>query len=154
MSNANQRSCAIFDIDGTLAEFDANRLGHLVHGKTKHWDEFHAEMAGTTVIEPVARVLRQLKKAGESIVLCSGRPVGWQEHTSAWLVQNNLPFDDIYLRPQDADEASDPDVKRHLLSQMRRDGYHPWIVFDDRSSVVDFWRSQGLVCLQCAEGDF
>jgi hypothetical protein len=38
-------TCVIFDIDGTLARFDADRLGHLVHGVDKHWDAFHAAMA-------------------------------------------------------------------------------------------------------------
>lgn len=146
--------CAVFDIDGTLAVFDAERLGHLVHGTEKHWDAFHEEMARTDVIEPVARILRSLKQGGEQIVLCSGRPAGWVAHTVAWLEANGLPFDGIYLRPDGCDDVSDPEVKRGLLAQMRADGFAPWVVFDDRSSVVEFWRSQGLVCLQCAPGDF
>ena len=32
--------CVVFDVDGTLAEFDADRLGHLVHGVEKHWDYY------------------------------------------------------------------------------------------------------------------
>ncbi|MQQ09303.1 polynucleotide kinase [Epibacterium sp. SM1979] len=147
-------SCAIFDIDGTLAEFDADKLGHLVHGVDKHWDAFHDAMAETAVIEPVARVMRHLHAAGEKIVLCSGRPRGWQAQTEAWLIKNNLPFDAVYLRHDGTDAMSDPDVKHALLEEMRGDGYAPWIVFDDRSSVVAFWRAQGLICLQCAAGDF
>jgi len=27
-------------------------------------------------------------------------------------------------------------------------------VIDDRQVVVDFWRAEGLTCLQCAPGDF
>lgn len=30
-------NCVIFDVDGTLATFDADRLGHLVQGAEKHW---------------------------------------------------------------------------------------------------------------------
>lgn len=148
------RGCAIFDIDGTLAEFDAERLGPLVHGVEKHWDAFHDAMSTTAEIAPVARVLRQLKAGGEQIVLCSGRPAAWQHRTVEWLNANDIPFDGIYLRPSGSDEQSDPDVKRALLAQMRRDGFDPWIVFDDRASVVDFWRSEGLTCLQCAPGQF
>ena len=149
-----RRPCAVFDIDGTLAEFDTQRVGPLVHGRQKHWDAFHDAMAETAVIAPVARVLRQLKAGGEQIVLCSGRPAGWVAQTVAWLEANDLPFDGIYLRPGDADGLSDPEVKRDLLQQMRLDGFDPWIVFDDRACVVDFWRSEGLVCLQCAPGAF
>ncbi|MBT9383506.1 polynucleotide kinase [Pseudooceanicola sp. CBS1P-1] len=146
--------CVIFDIDGTLARFDSARLGHLVHGEEKHWDAFHEAMAGADVIAPVARLLRALKAGGAAIVLCSGRPEGWQPHTEAWLAQAGLSYDGIYLRPGGADSWPDPEVKAHLLARIRADGFDPWLVVDDRASVVAFWRAAGLVCLQCAPGDF
>lgn len=154
MSETSKKSCVVFDVDGTLAVFDAPRLGHLVHREDKDWDAFHEAMKEAPVIEPVARLLRHLKARGEIIVICSGRPANWVDHSKAWLRDNDLPFDAIYLRPSDQDSASDPDVKRHLLEQMREDGFEPWVIFDDRSSVVDAWRQEGLVCLQCAPGDF
>lgn len=61
-------NCVIFDVDGTLATFDADRLGHLVHGAEKHWDDFHDAMADAPVIVPVVRLLRHLKAQGEQIV--------------------------------------------------------------------------------------
>jgi beta-phosphoglucomutase-like phosphatase (HAD superfamily) len=146
--------CVIFDIDGTLAEFDADRLGHLVHGEVKHWQSFHEEMASAAVIAPVARLLHKLKAQGDAIVLCSGRPDGWRSHTAAWLEQMEIPYDALYLRGHDEDGASDPEVKRSALARIRGDGYHPWLVVDDRSAVVAFWRDAGLTCLQCAVGDF
>ncbi|WP_085904059.1 HAD family acid phosphatase [Kiloniella majae] len=146
--------CVIFDIDGTLAHFDAPRLGHLVHGETKHWDEFHTEMATAPVIEAVARLLKKLHTGGEKIVLCSGRPVGWQQQTEAWLQLKNIPFDGIFLRHEQDNHLSDPDVKQKLLNEIRAAGFNPWIVVDDRTAVVQFWREAGLVCLQCAQGDF
>ncbi|GHG84759.1 phosphatase domain-containing protein [Pseudodonghicola xiamenensis] len=146
--------CVVFDIDGTLARFDADRLGHLVHGEDKHWDAFHDAMHDTAVIEPVARLLNRLRQSGEGIVLCSGRPAGWQHRTEDWLARAGLAYDGIYLRPEGADTWSDPDVKSHLLDKMRADGFTPWLVVDDRSAVVEFWRNAGLVCLQCAPGDF
>ena len=60
----------------------------------------------------------------------------------------------LYLRAEDQDAATDPEVKRRALKEMRDDGFDPWLVVDDRSSVVDAWRGEGLVCLQCAPGDF
>lgn len=146
--------CVIFDIDGTLAEFDADRLGHLVHGDTKQWQSFHEEMATAALIEPVARLLHKLKAQGEAIVLCTGRPEGWRAYTSAWLDQVGIAHDALYLRKPDEDHANDPDVKRSALERIHSDGYRPWLVVDDRSSVVAFWRDAGLTCLQCAPGDF
>ncbi|WP_442934833.1 phosphatase domain-containing protein [Nitrincola sp. A-D6] len=45
-------------------------------------------------------------------------------------------------------------VKSRLLEQIRASGYNPWLVLDDRDSVVNQWRTLGLTCLQCAPGDF
>ncbi|MBU2889611.1 HAD family acid phosphatase [Celeribacter halophilus] len=148
------KPCVVFDVDGTLAEFDAGSLGHLVHGVEKQWDAFHDAMADAPLIAPVAKLMRRLKASGETIVICSGRPRGWAEHTIAWLRKHDLPFDGIYLRAEDQDEASDPDVKRRALAEMKADGLIPWLVIDDRNSVVEAWRAEGLVCLQCAPGDF
>ncbi|SMR72925.1 hypothetical protein SAMN04488030_1673 [Aliiroseovarius halocynthiae] len=154
MTSDTLKPCVVFDVDGTLAHFDADRLGHLVHGEEKNWQEFHEAMATADVIFPVARLFRLLKQAGETMVICSGRPEAWVEYTTTWLQEHNLAFDAIYLRPTGADTASDPDVKRALLAQMKADGFDPWIVVDDRSSVVEAWRNEGLICLQCAPGQF
>lgn len=154
MTSNIPKPCVVFDVDGTLAQFDAEGLGHLVHGTVKHWQAFHEAMANADPISPVAHLLRRLKASGEKIVICSGRPEGWVEYTTAWLQKHDLEFDAIYLRPSDTNTASDPDVKRLLLEKMKADGFAPWIVVDDRSSVVQAWRDEGLVCLQCAPGEF
>ena len=74
MTHAAPTPCVVFDVDGTLAEFDAERLGHLVHGVEKHWDDFHLAMADAALIAPVAKLMRRLKESGEFIVIGSGRP--------------------------------------------------------------------------------
>lgn len=154
MLDETGQPCVVFDVDGTLAEFDDAGLGHLVHGLDKDWEAFHQAMAQASVIAPVAHLLRRLKQAGETIVICSGRPEGWGHYTQDWLRANDLSFDAVYLRPEGQDHHSDPDVKRQLLARMRADGFEPWIVVDDRRSVVDLWRAEGLICLQCAPGEF
>ena len=144
----------IFDIDGTLAQFDAERLGHLVHDEVKHWEEFHQAMALAPPVASVVRLLRHLKAQGETILICSGRPAGWQHMSEAWLRAQDIPFDGVYLRQPDEDPLPDPEAKRRALERIRADGHQPWLVVDDRSSVVAFWREAGLTCLQCAPGDF
>ena len=147
-------NAVIFDIDGTLAEYDVARLGHLVHAAVKQWEAFHKEMARAKTIAPVVRLLKHLHAQGEKIVLCSGRPKGWQAQTEAWLAACDIPFDGIYLRQSDEDALPDPVVKERALARITADGYEPWLVVDDRSSVVAFWRSAGLICLQCQEGNY
>lgn len=107
--------CVMFDIDGTLAEFDAQALGHLVHGQDKCRDAFHDAMAVAPVIAPVARLLSRLKGQGEAIVLCLGRPEGWRHRTLDWLEKSGISHDALYLRRPEEDRGPDPKVKRTAL---------------------------------------
>ena len=150
----NARDAVVFDMDGTLAHFDADELGHLVHGVEKQWDAFFDAMDLAKPIENIERLLRILHASGHAIVICSGRPAGWQHRSEAWLRAHNIPFDGMYLRPEDADHRTDEEVKEDLLAQIISDGFNLWLVVDDRRRVVDKWRDMGLTCLQCAPGDF
>jgi len=147
-------NAVIVDIDGTLAEFDPNHVGAWVLGTEKQWGPFFTHMAEAQAIEPVVRLVRLLEAQGQRIVICSGRPDGYREHTRRWLVKREIPFHGLYLRDQGDDHLADEVVKSLLLERMRRDGFFPWLVLDDRDAVVDQWRRLGLTCLQCAEGDF
>ena len=55
------------------------------------------------------------------------------------------------LRP-DGDRRTDVIVKREMLAGLDRSKI--LFVVEDRSGVVEMWRSEGLVCLQCAPGEF
>jgi hypothetical protein len=52
------------------------------------------------------------------------------------------------------DFRPDTEIKREILSTLRAQGKDILFAMDDRQSVVDMWRASGVVCLQCAEGDF
>ncbi len=45
-------------------------------------------------------------------------------------------------------------MKREIYAKYIAPHYDVTFVVDDRKSVVDMWRSCGLVTLQCAEGNF
>lgn len=146
----------IVDIDGTLS--DATHRLHHITGGQKDWDAFFEAMVHDGCHEAIAYLVGQLY-AMNAIVFCSGRPENYRDQTLAWL-RDNLGFKaghprecPLYMRPAD-DRRPDYIVKRELLDQIRADGYEPWLVIDDRSSVVKMWRESGLTCLQCAEGDF
>ena len=68
-------------------------------------------------------------------------------------------YSEILLMRPDDDYRPDAELKSDLfdkLVEMHR-GYfatQDTIIFDDRQSVVDMWRSRGLTCFQVAEGDF
>jgi hypothetical protein len=52
------------------------------------------------------------------------------------------------------DYRADDIIKGELLDRIISDGWRPWLVVDDRDRVVKMWRDRGLLCLQCAPGDF
>jgi hypothetical protein len=68
-----------------------------------------------------------------------------------WLEQQGVNYHDLLLR-KDRDRRSDTVVKREMLSGIDRDKI--LFVVEDRNRVVEMWRAEGLVCLQCAPGEF
>lgn len=150
----NLKQCVIVDIDGTLAEFDSAYVKDWVLGPEKHWQPFFEFMAEAAPIPAIKQLVTLLKAQQQAIVLCSGRPDSHRHYTQAWLAQHDIPYDALYLRPDEQDSLPDEEVKQGALIQIRNDGYHPWLVIDDRQAVVDFWRQAGLTCLQCAPGNF
>jgi predicted kinase len=141
-------SAVIFDIDGTLADIE-HRLHYVRNGK-KNWDQFFAEMHLDGVVGPIKRLAQQLVGTDDHIVICTGRPEKYRGVTEYWLFQNDIPCDRLYMRP-DNDTRPDHVIKRQILAGMREDGYEPYLVIDDRQSVVDMWREEGLTCLQAKQ---
>jgi phosphoglycolate phosphatase-like HAD superfamily hydrolase len=139
----------IFDIDGTLA--DVSERIHHVKKKPKNWNAFFAGMAQDKAIHSMVRLCNLLYASGIEIVLCSGRSEEHRQQTVEWLAQQGVNYHDLLLR-RDKDRRSDTEIKRELLARL--DKSKILFVVEDRSRVVEMWRSEGLVCLQCAPGEF
>jgi len=87
------------------------------------------------------------------LILCSGRPETYRAATESWLAQHcPLTYARLYMRPAD-DTRPDHEVKAEMLAQIRSDGFDPFAVIDDRSSVVEMWRANGLLCFQVAAAE-
>lgn len=142
---------AIVDIDGTLADC-RHRIHHVRHGK-RNWPAFFEGISDDTCIEPVRDIATSLIRDGVAIILCSGRGNDYRSKTVEWLGKHKVPFTALYMRAAE-DYRQDHIVKEELLAKIREDGYEPFVVIDDRQSVVDMWRKNGLICLQCAPSDF
>ena len=139
----------IFDIDGTLA--DVSERIHYLKRKPKNWDAFFQGMAQDKAIHSMVRLCNILHASGIEIILCSGRNEQYRQETITWLARQGVPYHDLLLR-KDKDRRSDTVVKREMLAMM--DKSKILFVVEDRSQVVEMWRSEGLVCLQCAPGEF
>lgn len=139
--------CIIVDIDGTLADVERRRH-HL-----PDWPKFFADMRNDPPITPVIELVNALILSQRyDVVLASGRPEDYRADTEAWLDTHRVSWDALYMRKA-GDRRSDVIVKREMLAEIRKQ-WNVSFVIDDRQSVVDMWRSEGLVCLQAAPGDF
>jgi hypothetical protein len=136
----------IFDLDGTLCDCQ-HRLHH-VSGHEKNWDAFFEGIPDDPIVEPVYDVLTALCWH-HRILLTTGRPERHRLMTKWWLDQHNVPYDRLYMRPDD-DTRPDHVVKAQILEGIKADGFDVFLAVDDRQSIVDLWRSQGIVTLQCA----
>jgi phosphoglycolate phosphatase-like HAD superfamily hydrolase len=141
----------IFDVDGTLMNLDHRRK--FVSGELgkKDWMEFRRQTSNDTPFTRVHQLAIDLHKAGNRILIFSGRNMA--EHAITEQQLKDIPFELMILRP---DDNFDPDdvLKSEMLEHVRENGFDPQIVFDDRQQVVDMWRQKGLLCCQVAKGDF
>jgi len=163
--------CVIFDLDGTLADVSTRRM---IADETKRvaekqtprlskkevnnmwWREWQnpaaikLDMPNT----PVVAICKLLKEfMGCAIIITSARTDRNMAVTKEWLLQNNIHYDELFMRP-DGDFSRDDDFKQRMLDKFILPKYEVQMVFDDRNQVVDMWRKNDITCLQVAAGDF
>lgn len=139
----------IFDIDGTLADV-SERIHHL-RKQPKDWGAFFDGMAQDKAVRSMVRLCEILYSSGVKVILCSGRNEAHRGATVEWLARQGVRYHELLLRG-DGDRRSDVVAKREMVAGV--DKRKVLFVVEDRSRVVEMWRAEGLVCLQCAPGDF
>lgn len=130
----------IVDIDGTLALF----------GNKNPYDR---DFENDELNKPIINILDRYNNYGAIIILVSGRDGKYKEVTEKWLKTKSVPYDFFYMRTAD-DKRKDVIIKQELYDAHIKGKYNILFVLDDRNQVVEFWRSQGLTCLQVADGAF
>lgn len=138
----NAPKAILVDIDGTLAH------GINVTRKPYEWLK-----VGTDTVDPVIKDMIWMASDQYKVVLLSGRDSICRQETIKWLRENNITYDELFMRPVD-DSRKDSIVKRELFEENIRDRYNVVYVLDDRNQVVEMWRSMGLKVLQVADGNF
>lgn len=135
--------CVIFDIDGTLAD-----LSHRLHFLEKgDWTGFFAEADKDSPIQEIIEMSNILSSSFE-IVVASGRCSSIRSETRDWLRDNGVVFKELFMR-EEGDHRPDHIVKEEILRKIQKK-YVVKYVFDDRQSVVDMWRRNGITTFQCA----
>ena len=138
--NWNGHRAYIFDIDGTLA--------HMMDRSPYDYDKVDTDKVDYVV----RKQLHLLQDQGYKIIICTGRDAVCTEKTLTWLGENDIAFDEFYIRPEGSKE---PDFV--VKERMWRDiceNYYIEGMFDDRNQVVDHARQCGFKVFQVAEGNF
>lgn len=145
-NNPKLENVIICDIDATLS---LNLKGRPFYG------EGCAEgIADDIVIEPIANILRTMSK-NNKILIVTGREGTPEiiEATKNWLINNNIPYDSIYLRPV-KDYSPGAECKKEIYNNYIKGKYNVSFVLEDNKKCVNMWRSEGLICLQPNDGNF
>ena len=133
----------ISDLDGTIA---------LLRGRNPYAPKTIMKDA---LNEPVADILKMYNEHSDAdIFIVTGRYKRYEEETKKWLKKHDIDFVKKIIMREDNDRRADYTVKLEVYEKHFKDKYDIIFVLDDRNQSVEFWREQGLTCLQVAEGDF
>ncbi len=139
----------LIDLDGTLANVNERRKDFIVK---KDWDAFYSRIE-EDVLNVWCKEIIERFKTEYKIIILTGRNEKYRSQTLSWLRINGISYDEIHFRGE-KDFRQDDIVKKELYEKFIADKYEVLFVVDDRASVVKMWRSIGLTCLQCDEGNF
>ena len=166
----------VFDLDGTLANI-THRLHYIQSLGKKDYESFYGECDKDIPILPTVEVFRALRFPSRGLSrhyleIWSGRREikgqGIRTKTVNWLSYHvgmsfrssppteyfgSLDFTYVRMRPHH-DLRADTIVKREWLHEAIAADRKPDLIFDDRKSVVNMWREEGIQCFQVAKGEF
>jgi len=147
-----ERKNIIFDIDGTIADMQHRR--HFVENTPADWGSFKSETVNDTPNQWVCDIAKRFIEQGDRVVFFSARNETERDITEAqikeWIGVDSC---DLFLRGND-DFRTDAVFKTEIADLFEEHVGKIDMVFDDRNSVVEMWRSRGLNVIQVADGDF
>ncbi len=138
--NADNESCVIFDIDGTLAHMN-DRMPYDWH-----------KVGEDTLDIPTSIMSYSLNELGVKIIICTGRDGVCEDETIDWLEYHQIPYDKLFIR-QEGDMRPDWVVKEEMWRKIAED-YYIEGMFDDRLQVVRRARALGLKVFNVEYGNF
>jgi phosphoglycolate phosphatase-like HAD superfamily hydrolase len=154
MDTVIEKRVVLCDVDGTLANNEHRQ--HFLDVKPKDWKNFKYNAFYDPPYPDIVWLVRTLHAAGNKILIVTARTEDEREVTTRWLDEvagiGGL-YERMYMR-EDGDYRDDTIVKAEILETIRKDGYDPTLVLDDRNRVVKMWRDLGITCLHVRDGNF
>lgn len=136
----------VIDLDGTLANVDHRT--HFVKRDKPLWDEFYAACDKDSVNDWCPILMQAFcSRPGYAVLIVSARRDSEKEKTLKWLAENGVPFHELIMVRKGDDHTPDTVLKKAWLNSYGKENI--LFVVDDRQIVVDMWRAEGVICLQC-----
>lgn len=135
------RDAVIFDLDGTLC--DTSEIVHLIEGDDKDFAAFHAASATCPAHEDVVRATHEQAELGRAVIVVTSREFVWRDVSLDWLVAHDVPYEALHMRIV-GDYRKDVVIKSEILQQITDDGFTVLEAWDDKDTVIDLWRENGI----------
>ena len=149
MLNVDRRNCFIFDLDGTICDVSHRR--QYVATKPRNWDAWNRGLMNDVPHPAVKIVYQALRQQYEyDMIVVSGRSDDYKEQTIKWLTDNEIFYDEIYMRKY-KDHRDDAVVKGEIADEILKT-HRILGVFDDRQRVVNMWIQRGIWVFDCGQG--
>lgn len=148
-----KQKALVVDIDGTIADI-THRAKYVNSPEgTKDWHIFNSLMEYDIPKLNVISLVTRLQSTGLPVILVTGRFSQYKKKTIEWLIYHKIDWALLLMRT-DGDFRSDCIIKKEIYENNIKDLFDIVAVFDDRDSVVQMWRDQGLLCLQVQKGEY
>jgi uncharacterized HAD superfamily protein len=149
MLNVEQRNCVVWDLDGTIC--DVRHRRQYVATKPRNWDAWNKGLTNDTPHSAVKFVYQALREQQNvEMIIVSGRSDDYKEQTIKWLTDNEIFYDEIYMRKY-KDHRDDAVVKGEIADEIQKT-HNIICVFDDRQRVVNMWIQRGIWVFDCGQG--
>jgi hypothetical protein len=149
MSNVEQRNCFVWDLDGTICNVRHRRQYVATH--PRNWDAWNKGLMNDVPNPAVKIVYQALRQQYEyDMIIVSGRSDDYKEQTIQWLTDNEIFYDEIYMRKY-KDHRDDAVVKGEIADEILKT-HRILGVFDDRQRVVNMWIERGIWVFDVGQG--
>lgn len=143
----------ICDLDGTL--IDCSHRKHFVESENKDWKSFldPENIAKDTINEWCLELIKAMYNSEYKIIFVTGRNYSTRIATENTILSLYSHHAALFMR-KDSDYREDSVIKKKIYYEHIEPYYDVIFCVDDRKCVTEMWRSLGLICLQCHEGNF
>lgn len=131
------------DIDHTIA----NSFWRDPMIDARDWDAYHSASVDDQPLQDMHNLVKLIYRNWQ-IICITARPEKFRVLTMRWMMQHNIPVDEILMRPNE-DFLPAPQIKKVLVEKRFKNPKDEIaFVLEDRDDCCTYYRSLGITVLQ------